>query len=59
MKIALSAIMTAVGNNLGFCRHCGAEAYGVEPDAHEYECDVCGAFEVFGAEELLIMGEYE
>lgn len=56
MKIALSAIMTAVGNNLGFCRHCGAEAYGVEPDAHEYEC---GAFEVFGAEELLIMGEYE
>lgn len=39
--------------NLGFCRKCGEEQYGCEPDARNYECDSCGAKEVFGAEELL------
>lgn len=43
-------------DNLGFCTSCGAEAFGVEPDARNYECESCGAHKVFGAEELLIMG---
>ena len=38
----------------GFCLACGAEAYGVEPDARRYKCENCGATEVYGAEELLI-----
>ena len=40
----------------GFCLECGAEAYGVEPDARKYECEACGAHAVYGAQELLLMG---
>ena len=38
---------------IGFCTACGAEHYGVEPDARGYTCEVCGAPAVYGAEELL------
>ena len=37
----------------GFCRACGEEAYGVEPDARGYSCESCRAPEVYGAEEFL------
>ena len=39
----------------GFCVKCGADAYGVEPDARGYACEECGAPAVYGAEELLLM----
>jgi len=39
---------------LGFCIACGADAFGVEPDARRYECEACGAKAVYGAEELLL-----
>jgi hypothetical protein len=39
----------------GFCLSCGEQAYEVEPDARNYTCDECGATEVFGASELLLM----
>lgn len=57
-KVTLDKIIKAVkeDDNLGFCLACGAEAYGVEPDARNYECEECGACRVFGAEELLVMG---
>jgi hypothetical protein len=42
-------------DNLGFCLACGEEAYGVEPDARRYPCEACGAKQVYGAEELMIM----
>ena len=42
-------------DSMGFCVECGAEAYGVEPDARKYECESCGARAVYGAEELLLM----
>lgn len=38
----------------GFCKKCGEEQYGCEPDARHYECDSCGAEQVFGAAELLL-----
>lgn len=41
----------------GFCVSCGAEVDGVEPDAREYKCESCGEHAVYGAEELLLMGE--
>jgi hypothetical protein len=41
-------------DNLGFCKACGAKAYGVEPDARGYVCESCGAHEVYGAEECLM-----
>ncbi len=40
-------------DNPGFCRECGAEVDGVEPDARNYHCEVCDGNSVFGAEELL------
>jgi predicted RNA-binding Zn-ribbon protein involved in translation (DUF1610 family) len=43
---------------VGYCLACGRKAHGVEPDARKYECDECGAFKVYGAEELLLMGIY-
>jgi hypothetical protein len=42
--------------NLGLCIRCGAEAYGVEPDARRYPCEDCGQNGVYGLEELLLMG---
>lgn len=42
-------------DNPGFCTACGAEVDDCEPDAREYECEVCGENAVFGADELLIM----
>jgi hypothetical protein len=42
-------------DNPGFCLICGEEADGCEPDACNYRCDSCGAEQVFGAEELLML----
>ena len=57
-KISLDQIIEAVraDDNLGFCTACGADAYNVEPDARNYGCEACGENQVFGAEELLLMG---
>lgn len=41
-------------SNTGFCRACGEEQGGCEPDARNYKCHSCGKREVFGAEELLM-----
>lgn len=42
----------------GFCLACGEEASGCEPDARKYECESCEAKQVYGAEEILIMGRH-
>lgn len=46
----------SAGEYVGFCLNCGAERDCCEPDACNYECEECGKRQVFGAEELLIMG---
>lgn len=43
-------------SNEGLCLACGEEAYGVEPDARAYLCKACGRREVYGLEELMLMG---
>jgi hypothetical protein len=43
----------------GLCRSCEAERECTEPDAENYTCEACGADDVFGCEQLLIMGELE
>lgn len=55
-QILRDAIIRAAQDdeNIGFCVACGAEADGVEPDARAYECDICGAHKVYGAEHLLL-----
>lgn len=40
----------------GYCIKCGDEASGVEPDARRYICESCGERDVYGVEELLVMG---
>ena len=56
VRITIDQILEACEQDdcRGFCTSCGAEAYGVEPDARKYVCECCGAAAVYGAEELLI-----
>ena len=44
-------------DNPGVCLACGHEADGVEPDAHDYECEACGERAVFGSDEVLMLLE--
>ena len=40
----------------GYCTACGTEEiYGVEPDAENYKCEVCGKRAVYGYEQLLLL----
>jgi len=55
----LEQIQQADDDMAGFCRACGNEQYGCEPDARKYVCESCGAREVYGAQELLLMGLVE
>ena len=48
------ARQTTTLDNPGFCKACGNEQDGCEPDAREYECEACGEPEVYGAAELLM-----
>ncbi len=50
----IEQIKQARADYAGFCRACGAEQFGVEPDAERYECEACGEFTVYGAEEFLM-----
>ena len=61
IKIDQDRVIEAIeqDDDLGFCLGCGTEAFGVEPDAQGYECEECGENLVFGAEEILLMGEVE
>jgi len=56
-SITVDRIMEAceADDHLGFCIRCGADAYGVEPDARRYTCESCDEPGVYGAEELLLM----
>jgi len=54
---SLDEVMEAVQEDdcSGFCLKCGEQAWGVEPDARNYECESCGEPMVFGAQECLLM----
>ena len=53
--VTLDQVLDAVesGESIGLCIACGAESFGVEPDARKYICEECGKHTVYGAEELL------
>jgi hypothetical protein len=55
---AVEAEMTTL-DNPGFCTCCGADADGCEPDARNYECEMCGEPAVYGAAELLMMTAWD
>lgn len=51
-NVSLEQVLKALESDdyIGFCLACGAEAYGVEPDASRYTCESCQESEVYGAE---------
>lgn len=59
-KLHINQLSKAVQSSeyIGFCVDCGTKHTGIEPDARGYECENCNKTSVFGAEEILIMGEY-
>lgn len=59
IKPTLDELIAMIEADLGWCVSCGSELDGLEPDAHDVECDVCGARTGYGAQELLIQGLHE
>jgi hypothetical protein len=55
-KVIVDAVQSNMQtlSNLGYCIACGYEHDECEPDARCYECEDCGEFQVYGAEELLM-----
>lgn len=43
-------------NSQGVCLACGAWRDCTEPDARDYDCEECGETQVYGPDELLVMG---
>ena len=41
----------------GICLYCGAMAGECETDARKYQCEECALEQVYGTEELLLMGK--
>lgn len=39
--------------NPGFCKACGEDYEGIEPDGGPVECPECGEFQVFGSMEFM------
>jgi hypothetical protein len=54
-NLTMDQVMDAADENTGFCMACGEEQGGCEPDAEKYECKACGAKQVYGAEQILIV----
>lgn len=56
IKFTLEQIQEAMEQNEGFCVACGASNLCCEPDARNYTCEECDDDQVFGAEEIVLMG---
>ena len=54
--IAYADYLDAENNMIGQCTACHARQGGCEPDARGYKCEACGAYRVYGMEELAMMG---
>ena len=58
LRLTVPEFQDHVNDYDGVCLACGEwSCGGVEPDAEAYECESCGAFEVVGAEQAMVMGE--
>lgn len=56
MAISIEELLEHIDSDDGYCTHCKSwiAGGGVEPDACNYKCEVCGNNTVFGAEECMI-----
>lgn len=59
IRISEEDFRELVENCGGICLSCENQQSGCEPDVRNYQCEECGANQVFGAEELLVMGKIE
>ena len=58
--VSYGAFMAAMNDYLGWCSECRDFTTGdVEPDAENYECEMCGKTTVTGAEQSLLCGFFE
>jgi hypothetical protein len=55
-KFTLEQIEEADDQQAGFCIACGAWRDCCEADAGKYTCEECGLNQVYGAQELVLMG---
>lgn len=55
-RFHMADLENASARYCGFCLACGAERGTCEPDARKYPCEECGLNQVYGAEELMLMG---
>ena len=54
IKATLEQVQQLDEDMAGLCTACGHEQGGCEPDARKYECEACGANQVYGADELMM-----
>ena len=60
MILSLEEYSNESENYTGYCRICDKlTTSNVEPDALEYECEICDGYTVYGLENALIMGMIE
>lgn len=59
LMIDMDDIIGAAEENIGFCLSCGADQYGCEPDTERRKCENCGDLQVYGAEQIVVMGRAE
>ena len=57
IRLTASQYQEADDECSGFCVSCKEQQWGVEPDAHHYQCEACGERQVFGTAELLLRGK--
>lgn len=57
IELTLDQIEEADNACEGFCASCGHQQPCVEPDAENYECEECGEPEVFGAQQIVLLGK--
>lgn len=56
LRFPFEALQEADDLQTGFCIACGYERDSCEPDARNYHCDECKEDQVFGAQEIIMMG---
>jgi predicted RNA-binding Zn-ribbon protein involved in translation (DUF1610 family) len=59
IKLTESEYRESCNYYAGFCIACGQEEHNIEPDAEKYRCSDCGKKQVYGAEQLLLLGLLE
>ena len=56
MKMTVAEYKEESEQSIGICLSCGYFQGEVEPDAECYTCEDCGADEVYGLEQALLIG---